>query len=181
MFENVVAPDAVEVIHRCVQSNRSGNVRRPGLEPVRGVFVRRLEEIDAKDHLSATLPRRHRFEQLLSAIQHADAGWSADFVARESKKITADMPRVQRAMPGALSRVHERHDTELPRPLTQLSHRIHRPKRVRNMHHREQFDLLRQKRIELAQVKHDLCQRLHDGCLYLTTTVLHVDDVVLYS
>ena len=56
-------------------------------------------------------------------------------------------------MAGALRRIHERHDAEPARPLTQLSHRIHRPKRVRDVHHREQFDLLRQKGIEIAQVK----------------------------
>jgi hypothetical protein len=57
-------------------------------------------------------------------------------------------------MPGALRGIHERGDAELARAGAKVGNRIHRAHRVRDVDHREQLHLLRQQRIEFAQVEH---------------------------
>ena len=131
----VVLPDVfpangVEVIHCGVQTNRAGNVRRAGLEPVRRVLELGLLIFDRQNHFTAALIRRHGVEQFLPSPQHADAGRPADFVAGEREEIAADGLHVHRTMPGALRGVHERRDAELPRAGAQVGNRIHRAQRV---------------------------------------------------
>ena len=108
-----VAADVVEVIHRRVQPDGAGDVRRAGLESVRRVFPGALLEIHVQNHFAAALIRRHGFEHFLAAIQNADAGRPAHFVAGEREEIAADFLHVDRAMAGALRGIHERGDAEL--------------------------------------------------------------------
>ena len=157
--ENVLAPDAVQVIHRGMQSDRTGDVRRAGLELVRRVFVARLVKIDAQNHLPAPLPGRHGLEQFLPAVKHADARRPANLVAREGQEITPDLPDIHRTMSRALRRVDERHDAQPARTFAQLLDRIHRAERIGNVNHREQLHILHQERVKFAQVEQPFVAR----------------------
>jgi hypothetical protein len=54
--------------------------------------------------------RRHLRQQFAPAIEHADAGRAADFVAGKGQKIAADFLHIHRAMADALGGVHQRDD-----------------------------------------------------------------------
>lgn len=47
MFPDIFPANGIEVIHRRVQADGAGNVRGPGLEPVRRGFEFRLVVADA--------------------------------------------------------------------------------------------------------------------------------------
>src|ERR1700724_2026336 len=64
MVEDVVAPELLDEVDRGTQTDRTGDVRRPGFEPVRRFLVLGLLESDVEDHLAAALPRRQRRQQL---------------------------------------------------------------------------------------------------------------------
>ena len=153
MLPDVFAADGVEIIHRGVQADRAGNVRRAGLEPMRRVLEFRLVVADAQNHFAAALIRRHGVENFLPSPQHADAGRPANFVAGERKKIAADGLHVHGQMPGALRAVHERDDAQLARAGAKFGHGIQRAQRIGNVNHRENLDLLREQRIELGQIE----------------------------
>ena len=104
------AADGVQIIHRGVQADRAGDVRRAGFELVRRFFPGALVEIDVQNHFAAALVRRHCFQTLPPAIQHADAGRPAHFVAGEREEIAADFLHIERPMAGALRGVHQRRD-----------------------------------------------------------------------
>ena len=105
---DVVPADCVQIIHRRVQANRPGNIRRAGLEPVRRFFEAALLEFDIENHLPAALISRHFFQQLLPPIKDTDAGRAAHLVAGKREEVAADLLHVHRAMPDALGGVNQR-------------------------------------------------------------------------
>jgi hypothetical protein len=50
VLEDVVAPHFLDKVERSTQPDRTGNVRGPGLEPVRRVLVLGFLEADVQDH-----------------------------------------------------------------------------------------------------------------------------------
>src|SRR2546425_9638159 len=120
-----------------MQADRPGNIGRAGFEFVRWLFVSRLLEIDVQDHFASALKWSHFFEALHTAIQHADAGRTAHFVTREYQEIAADFLNIQRTVPGALCRIHQRENSHLAGALAELGYGINGAEGVRNMRHRE--------------------------------------------
>ena len=95
---------------RGMKADRAGEIGRAGLEFVRHGIPGAVEEIHAGDHVAAALERRHFLEQFAPAIEDADAGGAADFVAGKGEEIAADFLRVQRAVAGALGGVNQSDD-----------------------------------------------------------------------
>ena len=69
---------------------------------MRRVLPGALLIIDGQNHFAAALVRRHGFEHFLPAIEHADAGRAAHFVAGEREEIATDLLHIQRTMCPAL-------------------------------------------------------------------------------
>ena len=153
MTPDVFAADGVKIVHRGVQADRAGDVRRAGLEPMRRVFEFRLVVADGQNHFAAALIRRHGVEQFLPSPQNANAGRSANLVAGKRKEIAADGLHVHGTMPGTLRAIHERDDAKFPRPGAKFGNGIHRAERIGDVNHRENLHLLGQHRIELGQIE----------------------------
>ena len=64
----MVAANGVEILHRCVQADGAGNVRRACLEFVGRMFPGTVLEIDTQNHFAAALIGRHRFEHFLPPV-----------------------------------------------------------------------------------------------------------------
>ncbi len=60
------------------------------------VVLGALLEGDGEDHVAAALPRRHGREQLLAAVEHADAGGAVDLVAGEGVEVAVQRLHVDR-------------------------------------------------------------------------------------
>ena len=91
--------------------------RRAGLELPRQLVVRRLLERHRQDHVAAALPRRHRFEQRLAAVQHADAGRAEHLVRREAVEIAIERLHVDDAVRHGLRAVEQHGHAALLAPL----------------------------------------------------------------
>src|SRR5262249_44524987 len=57
--ENVLAADGIKIIHGRMQTNGPGNIRSTGLKSVRSFLEGSLVEINAQNHFSPALIRRH--------------------------------------------------------------------------------------------------------------------------
>ena len=64
MLGNFCSPDFVQVIHRGVETNNIGDIRSAGLEFMRNFVPGAAIKIDAGNHISSALVRRHLFEQI---------------------------------------------------------------------------------------------------------------------
>jgi hypothetical protein len=82
--------DPGEVVDRGAQPDRLGDRGRAGLELVRKLVPGRLLDRDLPDHLAAVVERRHAFEQLPPAPEHADAGRAAELVRGEGEDVAAE-------------------------------------------------------------------------------------------
>ena len=87
-------------------------------------------QTNADDHLAATVPRRNRIENCRAPVERADAGWPTHFVSGEGEEIAAQLADVDRQMPRALCRVHQRERANGPRFLAELSDWIDCPERI---------------------------------------------------
>ena len=61
-----------------------------GFEFLRGGGVVGVLEADAQDHVAAGLVGRHGIQQVVSAIENADAGRAVDFVRGEDEEVAAE-------------------------------------------------------------------------------------------
>ena len=77
-----------QIIHRCAQSNRLDKRRGAGFELQRHIVPTNAIKSDIADHVAARHKGWHSFQQFWFAIQHADAGGTEHFVARENIKVT---------------------------------------------------------------------------------------------
>ncbi len=80
-------PDPFNPLDGRGQTDRTGDMRRAGLELVRKLRVGRLLEGDLLDHVPAALVRRHRLEQTAFSVEHAHAGRPVELVSGEGVKI----------------------------------------------------------------------------------------------
>src|SRR5258707_3270075 len=87
MLEYVVAPEILNEVDRRAEPDRAGDIRCASLEAMRRILELALLEGDAKDHLAAALPRRHRRQQLVPAVEHTDAGWPVGLVTGKRVEI----------------------------------------------------------------------------------------------
>ena len=104
VFEDVVAPELLDEVDRGAEPDRARNVRGAGLEAVRRILKLALLEGDVEDHLAAALPGRHRRQQLVAAVEHADAGRPVGLVAGKDIEIAIEGLHIDRraaAPPGS--------------------------------------------------------------------------------
>ncbi len=153
MVPDILAADAVEVIHRDAEADGARDVRRAGFELVRRLFEFGFVVADAKNHLAAALVGRHGVEKLLAAIQNADAGGPANLVAGKGKEIAADGLDIHGTMASALRTVHDGDDAALAGASAKLGNGIEGAKGIGDMHHRENLHTARKERIELRQIE----------------------------
>src|SRR6516162_8061285 len=90
MRQDVVAPELFDEVDRRAEPDRSGNIRGARLETVRRFLVLGLVEGDVKDHLAAALPRRHREEQIVAAIEHADSRRPVNLMPSQGVEVAAE-------------------------------------------------------------------------------------------
>ena len=88
------AIDARQVINGGAQANDARHVGRARLELVRHLVVERLLERHRRNHVAATLIRRHCLQQRRAAIQHAGAGGAVHLVAREHVEVAVEIVHV---------------------------------------------------------------------------------------
>ncbi len=132
-------PMPSQVVDRRRQADGARDVRRARLELPRQLVVGGLLERHRQDHVAAALPRRHRLEQLLAAVQHADAGRAEHLVAGEAVEIAAERlhvdharaarPARRRAAPGRRAACAHRDES---------LHRHDRAERIGDVREREQ-------------------------------------------
>ena len=101
--------DQVEVIDRRAERDGGRDRRRAGFELGRQLGGREAVGPDAVDHAAAAEERRHRVEQFLAAVEHADAGGAEHLVAAEGEEVGAELADVGRQVRHALGRV-DQHD-----------------------------------------------------------------------
>ncbi len=153
MLENVLATDGVEVVHRRVERDGCGDVRRARLELVRNGVPGAVVVVHGGDHLAPALIRRRGFEDFLAPVEHAAARGPAHLVAAEREEIAPHRLHVHHQMPRALRPVHQRGDAKLPRPGAEFGHGVDGPESIRDMHHREQFHVAREELVEAREVE----------------------------
>src|SRR5271169_3275941 len=90
MREDVVASELFDEVDRRAEPDRPGNIWGAGLETVRRFLVLGLVESDVKDHLAAALPGRHRDEQIVAAIEHANPGRSVNLMPGQGVEVAAE-------------------------------------------------------------------------------------------
>ena len=154
VLRDVVAADAVEIIHRGVQADGAGNIRRAGLEPVRRVLPRALMKIDGQNHFAAALIRRHVFE-------HVPAG-------RTTRRCRSGRTSCGRRTRGNRSRSAARRwgdgpalcaaSTSVTMPrlrarAQKFGDGIDRAERIGNVHHREELHVAGEELVEPAEIK----------------------------
>src|SRR5271166_585551 len=127
------APNFFQVIQSNSQPNRTGNVRRPGLESVWSRFPFSRFKGDSRDHFAAELVGFQVRQNFGSAVKHADAGWTTAFVARKDQKIALELLNVDRGVPRTLGGIDERSDTVPASDGTDFFHRVDATKRIRDV------------------------------------------------
>src|SRR5205085_1060259 len=83
VLKDFPTPNSFQIIDRCGETDRAGNVRRAGFETMGRFFVRTFFERNVNDHLTAAVPRRSGLEDFAATIKSADAGGRAHFVTGE--------------------------------------------------------------------------------------------------
>src|SRR5512147_2071771 len=99
---DALAPDALDIIDRRAEPDRLHDGRRACFE---AVWRRRIGDAlggHRANHLAAALIGPHGLEQLLLAVEHADAGGAVELVAGESVEVAIEILHVDREMHRAL-------------------------------------------------------------------------------
>ena len=135
-----------DVVERCPEADRVGDVGRAGLELGRWLGVGRVGEGHILDHVAATLPGRERPLSFLRHEHGADAGGAEDLVAREHVEVAADPPHVHRKVRHALGPVDEHAGAA---GLRHAGHQLHRQDRAEAVGGVRDRDHLRERREEL--------------------------------
>ena len=161
--ENRRSSDALEIINRRGQSDRSGDVGRASLEAVRRFLECALLQSNADDHLAAAVPRWHRLENLGATVKHADAGRRTHFVTGEGEEIATHLLHIDRQMPGALRRIDEGQGADGARLPAKLGYRIDRAERIRDMGESEQLHLRREQLRKLIERERAILAHRHEA------------------
>ena len=146
-------PDGVQIIHGGVQADGAGEIGRAGLEFVRRRLPGAVEKIHAGDHVAAALERRHFLQQFAPAIEDADAGRAANFVAGKGEEIAADFLHVHRAVAGALGGVHQGDDAAAAGAGAEFGGGIDRAEGVGNVGEGEELHVVVQRLVQAAQIQ----------------------------
>ena len=98
--------DTLKVIDRCRQADALGDGRRAGLEFPRQFVPAGVLQGHLADHVAAEQERLHRFQDVASSVEAADAGGAEHLVTEKAKK-SQSMARTSIAMWGnALGAIH---------------------------------------------------------------------------
>ena len=153
VLEDVAAPELLDEINRGAQSDRAGDIGRARLEAVRRILELALLERNIEDHLAPALPRRHRREQLVAAVKHADAGRPIRLVAGKHIKIAVERLHVDVQPRGRLAPV-DQHLRAMP--VSEARDGFDRdkcPRRIGEVGHRDEPGSRRQQRLERGEIQ----------------------------
>ena len=129
--------DRIDVVDRGAEPDRLHDRRRAGLEAVRRLAIGDAVLEHFADHLAAAVERRHGGEQIVFAVQHADAGRAIKLVAGEDVEIAVEIAHVDVQMHRALRAVDQHRNAARMRELDDLLHRHHGAERVRHLRDRD--------------------------------------------
>ena len=147
-----VEADTLHVLDGSSQTGRAGGIDRTGLEFMRQLGIDGTRARDGFDHLAAREKRRHFLEQVLPAVQPADAHGAKDLVAREGEEIRAQLLYVHRHVRRALRTVHN-HDCALfVRHGGDFLHRVLPAENVRHLRHGDDLRALSDERFDLLEI-----------------------------
>ena len=163
---DVLAAECIQVVHGRAEADEAGDVRRAGLELVRGIVEHGAVEADFLDHLAAAEERRHRLQMLAPRPQRAGAGRAAHLVAGDRIEITADGGHVHAQVRRGLRAIDHAGDAALARFAADLAHRVDGAQHVGHMRHRQQLHVRGHRRVQRIQVEAAVGQDLGhaDGC-----------------
>ena len=130
VFENRRTSDLFDVINCGREANRAGDIGRASFKPMRRSFKRSFFQGHAYDHFTATMPWRHRIENLRSSVKRADASRATHLVSGKRQKIAAQLAHINRHMSHALRCVHQRECAHSVRFRAEVDHRINCAQRV---------------------------------------------------
>ena len=106
------AADGVDVIAGGGEGDGVSDVGRAGFEALGGGFPSGAGELDVFYHAPAALPGWHGVEQGAAAVEHADAGGTAHFVAGKGEEIAAEGLHVEGLVADGLGGVYEGDGTD---------------------------------------------------------------------
>ncbi len=124
------------------QSDDLRRHRRAGLEPLRRRRVGGVLHRDGLDHRAAGDERRHRVQQLASAVQHANTIGAQHLMAGERREVDVERMEVDRLVRHRLAGVQHRQRADRLRPRDQLGDRSHRAGDVGMVAERNDFHAL---------------------------------------
>ncbi len=142
-----------QVVDGGAETNRLGDHRRAGLEPVRRVGVGRRLHRHELDHLAAAEERRHGRQQFAATPQHADTGRPAHLVAGEGEEVHVEGDHVDRHVRHGLGAVEDDERADLAGPGDQRRDRVDRAENVRLVHERDQLRPLVDHLVEVGKVE----------------------------
>ena len=110
-------------VERGTEGDRIADAARPRLEPGGRALVGGPLERDVPDHVPATLPGRHRLQQLGLAVEHPDAGGREHLVPGEHVEIRVQAAYIGWQVRDGLGAVDEHPGPGPVRPLDHLADR----------------------------------------------------------
>ena len=145
--------DLLQILNRFAQADRRHDHRRAGFELVRQVGRREAFGRDALDHAAAAQEGRHPVEQVLAAIEHADARGPEHLVPAEGQEIGVPGPHVDRLVRHGLRRVDQHDGAGGVGHFDDLVDRVDRAQHVRNGRDGDELRPRRQQPLEGVQVE----------------------------
>ena len=107
---------------------------------------------DGFDHLAAGEKRRHFLEQVLPAVQPADAHGAKDLVPGEGEEIRAQLLHIHRHMRRALRAVHDHDRALLVRHGGDFLDRVLPAENIRHLRHGDDLRALGNERFDLLKI-----------------------------
>ena len=147
-----VKADALHVLDGGSQTGRAGGIDRTGLEFMRQLGIDSARARDGFDHLAAGEKRRHFLEQVLPAVQPADAHGAKDLVPGEGEEIRAQLLHIHRHMRRALRAVHDHDRALLVRHGGDFLDRVLPAENIRHLRHGDDLRALGNERFDLLKI-----------------------------
>src|SRR5438552_16351924 len=94
VLENCRASNLLEVINRCREADRAGDIRRAGLKPMGRFLKRGFFQGDAHDHCAAAMVWRHGIKNLRACVEGSDAGACTNFVRGKFEECAVKLANV---------------------------------------------------------------------------------------
>ncbi len=153
-------PKSAEPVDRGAEADDLGDRRRPRLEARRRRGPADLVERHAGDHVAAADQRLGVEQQVVAAVQDADAGRAVGLVAGPGVEVGVQRRQVDRHLRHGLGAVDDGDDAGRARAPHDLGDRVDRPDDVGDVRDREQLGA-RQQPVERVEVEQALGVERH--------------------